>query len=177
MQPGEIESNPPMTYLLLFLFGSAIGVMSGLLGIGGGIALVPGLMLLFGFSQQEAQGTSLAVLVPPIGIFAAMVYYQHGFVRLPVVGWVALGFVLGALAGAKLVPVVPPVALRVAFGLMLLYVGFMFVMTPLSLRPSSALPAGIATLAAFVGSRFFRRWRRPPKPELPRPSSEIEYHI
>jgi uncharacterized membrane protein YfcA len=143
-----------MSYLFLFLFGTAVGVMSGLLGIGGGVALVPGLMLLFGFSQQEAQGTSLAVLVPPIGIFAAMVYYQHGFVRAPIVGWVALGFLLGALAGAKLVPVVPAMSLRIGFGLILLYVGFMFVMTPTSARSSSALPAGLAALGVFILSRL-----------------------
>ena len=54
-----------MNLLLLFLFGVFVGVLSGLMGIGGGIVLVPGLMLLFGFSQPEAQGTSLAVLIPP----------------------------------------------------------------------------------------------------------------
>lgn len=166
-----------MSYLFLFLFGTAVGVMSGLLGIGGGVALVPGLMLLFGFSQQEAQGTSLAVLVPPIGIFAAMVYYQHGFVRAPIVGWVALGFLLGALAGAKLVPVVPAMSLRIGFGLILLYVGFMFVMTPTSARSSSALPAGLAALGVFILSRLFRRWRPPPARVMARPSNEIEYHI
>lgn len=166
-----------MSYLFLFLFGTAVGVMSGLLGIGGGVALVPGLMLLFGFSQQEAQGTSLAVLVPPIGIFAAMVYYQHGFVRAPIVGWIALGFLLGALGGAKLVPVVPVLSLRIGFGLILLYVGFMFVMTPTSARSSSALPAGLATLGAFILSRLFRRWRPPPARVMARPSNEIEYHI
>src|SRR5262245_27323466 len=80
---------PEFAVLSLFLFGVAIGVVSGLLGIGGGILLVPGLMLLFQFSQQEAQGTSLAALIPPIGIFAAIVYYQNGHVRLPVAGAVA----------------------------------------------------------------------------------------
>lgn len=81
-----------MQLLLLFAFGIGVGVLSGLLGIGGGVVLVPGLILLFGFSQAEAQGTSLAVLIPPIGIFAAIIYYQHGYVRLPVVGVIALGF-------------------------------------------------------------------------------------
>ncbi len=165
-----------MSYFLLFLFGAAVGVLSGLLGIGGGVALVPGLMLLFGYTQQEAQGTSLAVLVPPIGIFAALVYYQHGFVRGPVVVWVALGFMLGAFAGAKFVPIVPIVTLRVGFGLVLLYVGFMFIMAPDSLRSVAALPAGIATLGAFVLSRVLRR-RRPPTPRMPRPSDEFDYHI
>ena len=77
-------------YFQLFLFGVFIGVISGMLGIGGGIILVPGLMLLFGFTQQEAQGTSLAALIPPIGIFAAMVYWQHGFVKIPVAAAVML---------------------------------------------------------------------------------------
>ena len=166
-----------MEYFLLFLFGCAVGVMSGLMGIGGGIALVPGLMILFHFSQQEAQGTSLAVLIPPIGIFAAMVYYQHGFVRLPVVGWIALGFVLGAFVGAKLVVYIPPAALRVAFGLVLLYVGFEFAMTPLGLRRASALPAGAATLGAAIAARFVRRKRDRARAALAKPTDELEYHI
>jgi uncharacterized membrane protein YfcA len=119
-----------MTYLWLGCFGIGVGVLSGLLGIGGGIALVPGLMLLFGFSQAEAQGTSLAVLIPPIGIFAALVYWHNGFVRLPVVGWVAGGFVVGAFIGALLVPHVPQGALRTVFGMLLVYVGFTFLVTP-----------------------------------------------
>ena len=65
-----------MNFLLLFLFGTCVGILSGLLGIGGGVVLVPGLILFFGFSQPEAQGTSLAVLIPPIGLFAALVYYK-----------------------------------------------------------------------------------------------------
>lgn len=88
-----------MQWLLLLVFGVVVGILSGLLGIGGGVVLVPGLILLFGFSQAEAQGTSLAVLIPPIGIFAALVYYQHGYVRLPVVSLIAVGFMFGALFG------------------------------------------------------------------------------
>ncbi len=92
-----------MTSFGLVLLGVVVGLLSGMLGIGGGILLVPGLMLLFGFSQPQAQGTSLAVLVPPVGIFAAMVYYQHRFIQLNVVACVAAGFLLGAYLGAKLV--------------------------------------------------------------------------
>ncbi|MFO0885446.1 MAG: TSUP family transporter [Pirellulales bacterium] len=89
-----------MQWLLLLVFGVVVGILSGLLGIGGGVVLVPGLILLFGFSQAEAQGTSLAVLIPPIGIFAALVYYQHGYVRLPVVSLIAVGFnVWGTFGG------------------------------------------------------------------------------
>lgn len=162
-----------MLLFLLLIFGVLVGMMSGLLGIGGGIALVPGLMFLFSFTQREAQGTSLAVMIPPIGIFAAMVYYQRGDVRLPVVAFVALGFMLGAYIGAKLLPLVPLTALRVAFGCLLLYVGFMFVLTPVRGQQLAALPAGIAALFAWV----LRRGSRERAQTVPPAGEEIEYHI
>lgn len=166
-----------MNLLLLALFGVAVGILSGLLGIGGGIVLVPGLMLLFGLSQPEAQGTSLAVLIPPIGLFAAIVYYQHGYVRLPVVGWVALGFVVGALLGAMLVPFIPLKALRVGFGLLLLYEGFTFVLGSSSVRKEVALPAGLATIGTAMTARFVRRVRERNRPQPLRPDESTEYHI
>ena len=118
-----------MSWFLLFGFGLGVGILGGLLGIGGGVVLVPGLILLFGFSQAEAQGTSLAVMIPPIGLFAALVYYQHGFVRLPVVSLIAGGFMLGALLGAKVLPHVPVATLRILFGILLLYIGFSFILS------------------------------------------------
>ena len=165
-----------MFWFWLLLFGAAIGAVSGLLGIGGGVLLVPGLVLLFGFSQTEAQGTSLAVLIPPIGIFAALIYYQHGFVRLPVVGLMAVGFMLGTYFGARLVPHVSPSVLRLAFGLLLLYLGFVFVLNPSDRRTGVALPAGVAAVLSAVVARFFRR-RVTPKRSLPPPSGDHEYHI
>lgn len=166
-----------MDYFLLFLFGCAVGVMSGLMGIGGGIALVPGLMILFHFSQQEAQGTSLAVLIPPIGIFAAMVYYQHGYVRLPVVVWIALGFLAGAFLGAKLIPFIPERMLRIAFGVILLYVGFDFVLTASGVRRATALPSGAAAIGAAILARIVRKKRDRSRAALAKPSDEVEYHI
>lgn len=161
-------------YFSLLIFGLGVGALSGLLGIGGGIVLVPGLVLLFGFSQQEAQGTSLAVLIPPIGLLAALVYFQHGYVRLPVAGLVAAGFVIGAYAGAHLVPHLPLGALRVAFGVLLLLLGFMFLMSPVAARPAAALPAGVATLiTSLVARTMGARARRTPRP----PGEHIEYHI
>ncbi len=165
-----------MYWFGLMLFGVAIGVVSGLLGIGGGILLIPGLMLLFGFSQAEAQGTSLAVLIPPIGIFAALVYYQHGFVRLPVVGLIAVGFMIGAYFGARLVPHVSPSHRRLAFGALLLYLGFVFVLNPSDIRAGVALPAGFAAMISTVLARLVRRQATPKKP-LPPPGSDHEYHI
>lgn len=165
-----------MLFLLLFLFGLTVGVLGGLLGIGGGVVLVPGLMLLFGFTQPEAQGTSLAVMIPPIGLFAALVYYQHGYVRLPVVGWVAVGFLLGALLGARLVPTLPLAALRVMFGVLLLYLGFMFVFSPRASQTGAMLPAAVAAAVAALVARLLNREVRRRSPPAP-PGDDVEYHI
>ena len=165
-----------MLWFWLLLFGVGIGVVSGLLGIGGGILLIPGLMLLFGYSQAEAQGTSLAVMIPPIGIFAALVYYQHGFVRFPVVGCIAVGFMLGAYIGARFVPHFSPTHLRLAFGILLIYLGFVFVLNPSDSRTGVALPAGVAAIISTFMARVYRRRVRP-KTALPPPSSDHEYHI
>ena len=160
----------------LLAFGIFVGVVSGLLGLGGGILLIPGLVLLFGFTQAEAQGTSLAVMIPPIGIFAAAVYYQHGFIRLPVVGFVACGFMLGAYVGARLLPHVPLTLLRTAFGVLLLYLGFTFVLRTGDSRTVVALPAALATLVSALVGRVFRR-RAMAKKVLPPPAADVEYHI
>lgn len=167
-----------MLYVSLLLFGICIGVVSGLLGIGGGIVLVPGLMLLFGFSQQEAQGTSLAALIPPIGIFAAMVYYQHGYVKVPVASAVAAGFMIGAYFGALLVPRVPIDWLRLAFGGLLLYVGLTFVFSGVLVKgaPLAALPAGVAAFVMGIGA-WLRGKRMAARSKLPRPDGQTEYHI
>ena len=166
-----------MEYVLLLLFGVGVGVISGLLGIGGGVALVPGLVLLFGFSQREAQGTSLAVLIPPIGIFAAMAYYRQGDVRLPVVGWVALGFMAGAYLGALLVSRIPQSALQACFGAVLLYVGWTFLFAPITGPRAAALPAGIASLISGAIAIVFRRWKPKSEAQHPPRDDEPEYHI
>lgn len=159
-----------MQLVWLLAFGVAIGMVSGLLGIGGGILLIPGLMLLFGFSQQAAQGTSLAALIPPIGLFAALVYYRAGHVQVPVAGMIALGFALGAYLGANLLPYVPLAVLRVSFGVLLLYVGFMFIASTGG-QAAAALPAGVATVVSALIAFALRRKRSPAAPPPP------EYHI
>lgn len=153
-----------MTHCTLFLFGIAVGTLSGLLGIGGGIVLVPGLMLLFGLTQYEAQGTSLTVLSLPILAFAASVYYQQGHVRLPIAAAVAAGFVIGAFAGAKLIPHVPATVLRVVFGALLLYVGFLFVLGKRASPSIAVLPVVAALTAVWL---FRRRRTEPPESHAP----------
>ncbi|MBU1693539.1 MAG: TSUP family transporter [Verrucomicrobia bacterium] len=105
---------------LFLVLGLAAGVFSGILGLGGGVVIVPALVLGFGFSQHLAQGTTLALLVPPIGLLAAWTYYRHGHVNLYAALWICLGFVFGGLLGARLAITVPELFLRRAFGGLLL---------------------------------------------------------
>jgi len=104
------------------VLGLAAGVLSGLLGLGGGIILVPALLFIFGFSQHAAQGTTLALMVPPIGILAAWTYYKQGNVNIPAAAFICLGFVLGGLFGAKIAVTLQGVLLRRLFGVAFLVV-------------------------------------------------------
>jgi len=106
--------------ILYILLGLVAGVLGGLLGIGGGIIIIPALVLLFGLSQQQAQGTTLALMVPPIGILAAWVYYKQGNVDLKIAAFVCLGFLIGGLFGAKLATALPTGILEKVFGVALL---------------------------------------------------------
>ncbi len=112
-----------MTYALYLVWGVAIGVISGFLGIGGGVVIIPTLIYMFGLSQLQAQGTSLALMVPPIGLFAAYRYYQDGNVVLPIAILGAIGFFAGGYLGAGLAHYVSAMVLRRAFGVLLLLLG------------------------------------------------------
>jgi uncharacterized membrane protein YfcA len=108
-----------IAYLIL---GVLAGTLSGLVGIGGGVIIVPALVFLFGFSQQSAQGTTLALMVPPIGILAAWTYYRQGQVDLKIAGFVCLGFLLGGLMGARFASGLSNVMLERIFGIALLLI-------------------------------------------------------
>ncbi len=109
--------------LAYILLGLAAGILSGLVGIGGGILIVPALVFLFGFSQQQAQGTTLALLVPPIGILAAWTYYKHGLVDIKVAGIIAAGFIIGSYLGARYATGITNDMLGKIFGVFLVLVG------------------------------------------------------
>jgi uncharacterized membrane protein YfcA len=111
-----------MNVFLYILLGVVAGIFSGLIGIGGGIIIVPVLVLLFGLSQHTAQGTTLALMVPPIGLLAAWAYYKQGFVDLKIVAFVCLGFFIGGLFGAKFAIGIPETILKKIFGIVLLAV-------------------------------------------------------
>lgn len=112
-----------MQPLMLVGIGAAVGVLSGLIGVGGGVVLVPVFVYLLGMSQHQAQGTSLAILIPPIGILAAWTYYRQGHVDLRVAALICLGFVFGGLFGAKIATALPSAVLKRIFGVSLMAIG------------------------------------------------------
>ena len=109
--------------LLLLLIGLGSGVVSGMFGIGGGVIIVPALVYIAGFSQHLAIGTSLAILLPPVGLAAVIEYYRHGHVDLKVALIVALGLFLGAWAGARYANRLSGPHLRMAFGIFVVCLG------------------------------------------------------
>lgn len=108
--------------ILYVLVGATAGVLSGLLGIGGGIILVPALVLLVGLTQQQAQGTTLVLLTAPFGLLAALTYYQSGYADLKIAAILGIGFFFGAFLGAKVATSIPNIVLQKIFGIALLVV-------------------------------------------------------
>jgi uncharacterized membrane protein YfcA len=114
--------------LLLLVIGFATGILSGLIGVGGGIIIIPILVFLFGFTQQQAQGTTLAMLVPPIGILAAWTYYKAGYADLKTAGLLCLGFFFGGLIGARIATGLPNVILQRIFGVALFLISLRMIL-------------------------------------------------
>jgi hypothetical protein len=112
--------SPNMSFYLLL--GLTAGILSGIFGIGGGIIIVPALVILFGFSQHMAQGTTLALMVPPIGLLAAWTYYKGGFVDIKAAVLICLGFFIGGMLGARFATEIPDAILRKVFGGVLLLI-------------------------------------------------------
>lgn len=108
------------------LVGLLAGAASGFLGIGGGIILVPIMVLIFGLTQHQAQGTTLALMVPPIGLLAALKYYQSGNVNLKMAVFICVGFIAGCYMGAVLANSVPAAMLKRFFGYLLFFVSLKF---------------------------------------------------
>ncbi|MEO8406634.1 MAG: sulfite exporter TauE/SafE family protein [Chitinophagaceae bacterium] len=110
--------------LLLILIGFFAGTLSGLVGVGGGIIVVPALVLLLGFSQHQAQGTSLGLLLLPVGILAVMNYYQKGYIDIKIVAVMSVAFILGGWVGSKLALQLSVDTVKKIFAVVLFYTGF-----------------------------------------------------
>ena len=112
-----------MTSAILFiLIGILAGILSGMFGIGGGIIIVPALVYLCGFSQLKAQGTSLAILLPPVGIFAFIEYYKKGQVNLQAGVLIVIFLVIGSVFGSKLAQNLPIEVMKKSFGILMLII-------------------------------------------------------
>lgn len=109
--------------LLLILIGLITGVMSGFLGIGGAVVVVPALVIIFGFSQHMAQGTSLVFLLAPIGIFGVINYYKAGYVNIKFAIIIAIAFMIGAYFGSKIAINVSENILKKVFAIFIILIG------------------------------------------------------
>jgi len=110
--------------VLLLLIGLMAGVLSGLVGLGGGIIIVPALVYILSFSQHQAQGTSLGVLLLPVGIFAVINYYNKGYIDIRTVAIISAAFVVGGWLGSKLALSISEVTLKKVFAIILFYAAF-----------------------------------------------------
>ena len=108
------------TALLIILIGIAAGTLSGLVGVGGGIIIVPALVYVLGFSQKMAQGTSLGLILLPVGILGVIQYYKQGYINLNVVWMLAVGFVIGGWLGGKIAVTLPQETIKKIFAVLMI---------------------------------------------------------
>jgi len=116
------------TIIGLLALGVAAGLLSSLVGIGGGVLIVPVLVLAFAMSQKMAQGTSLVMLLPPIGLLAVINYYKAGYVDFRIAGILIVAFIAGSYFGSKIALNLPEATIKRIFGvfLMILAVKYLF---------------------------------------------------
>ncbi|WP_276501294.1 sulfite exporter TauE/SafE family protein [Terrimonas pollutisoli] len=110
-----------ITILLIGLFA---GILSGLVGVGGGLIIVPALIFFLGFTQHQAQGTSLGLLLLPVGILAVINYYNKGNVDIKVVAVMSIAFIAGGYLGSKLALRLPEDTVKKIFAVFLFYSAF-----------------------------------------------------
>ncbi len=159
-------ASTPVAGIALVVVGLWVGTVSGMVGIGGGVLVTPVLMVGFGLSQSKANGTSLAMMLPPIGVFAVLTYSKAGNVDWRAAGLLACGFAACAYFGAKLVNSgrVNPTALRFCFATLLMYSAGRILFRPGG-RAQSALEAAVLAVAfglTYLAFRLLgRRWAGP----------------
>ena len=110
------------TILIVILIGIAAGMLSGLVGIGGGLVIVPALVYFLGMSQHAAQGTSLGLILLPVGILAVLAYHKQGHVDPKIVGLLAIGFVAGSVFGSKISLSLPQETVKKIFAVLMIII-------------------------------------------------------
>lgn len=126
-QPGHGKRNSIMDIIYGILIGIIAGIAGGLFGIGGGVVIIPALVLAFGFSQHMAQGVSVAAMLPPIGALAAYKYWKEGNVNWLVAMSVAAGFLIGGYFGASFANLIHPKWMKKIFGVFLIVVALQMI--------------------------------------------------
>lgn len=116
--------------LILVATGLAAGVVGGMFGVGGGILVVPALVFIFGMTQHAAQGTSIGMMLLPIGIFAAWNYYQSGNLNVKFCIVLALAFIIGAYFGSKISLGISELTLKRIFGALMMVVAVKLMFFP-----------------------------------------------
>jgi uncharacterized membrane protein YfcA len=119
----------PLSFLGFLAIGTAIGGMSGMFGIGGGAFVVPALVVLCGFDQKLAAGTTLGMLLPPIGIAAFWQYYRADLVNVPAALLLVVGFLVGSYFSAGFAIGLPSLLLKRAFGGLMIVTGVIYILT------------------------------------------------
>lgn len=127
--------------LILILIGLFSGALSGMVGVGGGIIIVPALVYFLAFSQKEAQGTSLGILLLPVGILGVMQYYKQGQVDLRVVLIVSIAFLAGNFFGSKLALSLPDKTLKKIFAIVLIFVAIKMLLIDGSKKEPPSAPS------------------------------------
>jgi len=126
--PNPASAEIQVAWYLMLLVGLIAGVASGLFGIGGGLVIVPILVGLMHYDQKRAVGTSLAALLPPVGLGAVLSYYDAGKIDIPTAGLIALGLIFGAFAGAKIALGLPSSTIKRLYGVFLIMISFRFIL-------------------------------------------------
>ena len=121
MQTKKMDTNIIIGVLII---GLAAGILGGMVGVGGGLIVVPALIYFLGYSQHAAQGTSLGLLVLPVAILGMMNYYKAGHVDFKIVGLLAAGFVVGSYFGSKWSLSLPQEIVKKVFAILLFYTAF-----------------------------------------------------
>jgi len=109
--------------ITLILIGLTAGIVSGMLGVGGAIIMVPALVLFMGLTQHQAQGTSLSVLIFPVGILAFWNYYKQGYVNFKLAIIIIFAFLVGGFLGSWLAVRIPERPLKIFFGILIIVLG------------------------------------------------------
>ena len=126
------------TILIIIMVGLAAGMLSGLVGVGGGIIIVPALVYFIGFSQKTAQGTSLALIMLPVGIFGVLQYYKQGHVDFRIVGLLAIGFLAGSFWGSKIALNLQQDTVKKIFAILMIIVAIKMLFIDKAKKPGEA---------------------------------------